>query len=75
MVLRPGCPRHRRRNDTSPRQQRRVEIRAGRLVPVELDHPTVLLHAYAVFARANRQLAKVRAMIDFLAVRWGPALR
>ena len=49
------------------------EIRAGRLVPVELDHPTVLLHAYAVFARANRQPAKVRAMIDFLAARWGPA--
>jgi len=49
------------------------DIRAGRLVPIELDHPTVLLHAYAVFARSNRQPAKVRAMIDFLAARWGPA--
>jgi DNA-binding transcriptional LysR family regulator len=48
------------------------DLRAGRLVPIALDHPTVLLHTYAVFARANKQPAKVRAMIDFLADRWGP---
>ncbi|NTH16748.1 LysR family transcriptional regulator [Agrobacterium rhizogenes] len=42
------------------------DIRAGRLVAIELDHPTALLHAYALFPRANRQPAKVRAIVDFL---------
>jgi DNA-binding transcriptional LysR family regulator len=42
------------------------DLRAGRLVAVELDHPTSRLHAYAIFPRANRQPTKVRAMIDFL---------
>lgn len=45
------------------------DIRAGRLVAIELDHPTTLLHAYAIFARANRQPAKVRAIVDFLVKR------
>jgi DNA-binding transcriptional LysR family regulator len=42
------------------------DIRAGRLVAIELDHPTSQLHAYAIFPRADRQPIKVRAMIDFL---------
>ncbi len=47
------------------------DLRAGRLVPLPLDHPTTDAgHVHAVF-RPDRHLPpKVRAMIDFLAERF-----
>lgn len=45
------------------------DLRSGALVALDLDHPTSIMHAYAVFARARWQPAKVRAMIDFLVER------
>jgi DNA-binding transcriptional LysR family regulator len=45
------------------------DLRSGALVALELDHPTSVMHAYALFARARWQPAKVRAMIDFLVER------
>ena len=48
------------------------DVRAGRLVAVVLDHPAMDAgHVHAVF-RPDRQLpAKSRAMIDYLAARFG----
>lgn len=48
------------------------DLRAGRLLALPLDHPTVDVgHIHAVF-RPDRHLPpKSRAMIDFLAERYG----
>jgi DNA-binding transcriptional LysR family regulator len=47
------------------------ELRAGRLVSVALDHPTVQLPGIFVVYPADRQPpAKVRAFIDFLVARF-----
>ncbi len=48
------------------------DIRSGRLVAIQLDHPTMIVgHVYAVF-RPDRTLPlKSRAMIEFLAARFG----
>lgn len=49
------------------------DIRAGRLVPVTLDHPPIALPGvFAVFPALRRPPAKVRAMVDFLVERLGP---
>lgn len=49
------------------------DIRAGTLVPIELDHPTVEFGGiYAVFLADHRPAAKVRAFIDFLVARFTP---
>ncbi|NPD14972.1 LysR family transcriptional regulator [Xinfangfangia sp. D13-10-4-6] len=49
------------------------EIRAGRLVPVCLDHPPMeLAGVFAVYAANRRPPAKVRAFIDFLVSDLGP---
>lgn len=48
-------------------------IRAGRLVPLSLDHPSLdMPGVHAVHALDRRPPAKVRALIDFLAARFGP---
>jgi DNA-binding transcriptional LysR family regulator len=50
------------------------ELRAGRLVALELDHPTVELGGiFAVFPPDRHPPAKVRAFIDFLVDRCEPA--
>ncbi|MBJ6128365.1 LysR family transcriptional regulator [Microvirga splendida] len=50
------------------------EIRTGRLVALTLDHPTMELPGvFAVYASNRRPPAKVRAFIDFLVQRLGPA--
>ena len=48
------------------------DIRSGRLAAIALDHPTMMVgHVYAVF-RPDRYLPpKSRAMIEFLAARFG----
>jgi DNA-binding transcriptional LysR family regulator len=47
------------------------DLRAGRLVPIRLDHPTFqFANAYAVHAPDRHVPAKVRLLIDFLAERW-----
>ena len=48
------------------------DLRSGRLVALSLDHPTMTVgHVYAVF-RPDRHLpTKSRAMIEFLAARFG----
>jgi DNA-binding transcriptional LysR family regulator len=49
------------------------EIRAGRLVCLVLDQPTIELPGvYAIYPADHRPPAKVRAFIDFLAQRFGP---
>jgi DNA-binding transcriptional LysR family regulator len=49
------------------------ELRAGRLVSVTLDHPTVQLPGiFAVYPADRRPPARVRAFIDFLASRFLP---
>jgi len=49
------------------------DIRAGRLVPLALDHPPMELPGvFAVYASNRRPPAKVRAFIDFLVQRLGP---
>lgn len=46
-------------------------IRAGHLVPVELDHSTIELDGiYAAYPSDRRPPAKVRATIDFLVEQW-----
>ena len=45
-------------------------LRSGRLVALDLDHPTSALDIYAIFPRAARQPAKVRAIVEFLAEHW-----
>lgn len=50
------------------------EIRAGRLEAITLDQPPVELPGvFAVYAENRRPPAKVRAFIDFLTQRLGPA--
>lgn len=50
------------------------DIRAGRLLPLTLDRPTMRFGAaHAVYASGRRPPAKVRALIDFLAERWRDA--
>jgi len=50
-----------------------AEVRAGRLVPIALDHPTVEIDGvFATYPSDRRPPAKVRAFIDFLAERLGP---
>lgn len=53
------------------------EIRAGDLVPIDLDHPTRELEGiFAAYPATRRPPAKVRATIDFLAEQLGrPQLR
>jgi DNA-binding transcriptional LysR family regulator len=49
------------------------DLRAGTLVALTLDHPTVDLGGiYAVFLPDRHPPAKVRAFIDFLATRFSP---
>ena len=49
------------------------DMRAGTLLPVQLDHPTVELGGiYAVFLPEHHPAAKVRAFIDFLLARFAP---
>ncbi len=49
------------------------DLRAGTLVALTLDHPTVELGGiYAVFLPDRQPPAKVRAFIDFIATRFGP---
>ena len=48
------------------------EIRAGRLVSVTLDHPTIeVAGVFALYPADRRPPAKVRTFIDFLAQRFG----
>ncbi len=48
------------------------ELRAGRLVSIPLDHPTIELPGvYVVYPSDRRPPAKVRAFIDFLVDRFG----
>lgn len=52
------------------------EIRAGRLVSITLDEPLMELPGvFAIYASNRRPPAKVRAFIDFLAVKFAPAPR
>jgi DNA-binding transcriptional LysR family regulator len=47
------------------------DLRAGRLVPIRLDHPTFqFANVSAVYAPDRHVPAKVRLLIDFLAERW-----
>jgi DNA-binding transcriptional LysR family regulator len=49
------------------------EIAAGHLVPIELDHEPIELDGiFAAYPSERRVPAKVRAVIDFLARRFGP---
>lgn len=49
------------------------DLRAGTLVAVTLDYPTIELGGvYAVYLPDRNPAAKVRAFIDFLAERFGP---
>jgi len=49
------------------------DLRAGRLVALTLDHPNVELGGiYAVYLPDRHPPAKVRAFIDFIAVRFAP---
>lgn len=49
------------------------DLRAGTLVPIALDHPTVEFGGiYAVYLPERNPAAKVRAFIDFLAGRFAP---
>jgi DNA-binding transcriptional LysR family regulator len=49
------------------------ELRAGRLVALELDHPTIEMPGiFAVYPADRHPPAKVRAFIDFLVSRLGP---
>ncbi|MFO1088529.1 MAG: LysR substrate-binding domain-containing protein [Hyphomicrobiales bacterium] len=49
------------------------DLAAGRLVPLDLDHPTTpLAGVFAAYPADRRPPAKVRATIDFLAERFGP---
>lgn len=49
------------------------DLRAGTLVPIVLDHPTVEFGGiYAVYLPQRNPPAKVRAFIDFLAGRFAP---
>lgn len=48
-------------------------LRAGRLVAVELDQPTVeTSNVHAVYPATREPPAKIRTMIDHLAACWGP---
>jgi len=50
------------------------EIVAGLLVPIKLDHATIALDGiFAVYPSDRRPPAKIRAFIDFLVQRFGPA--
>lgn len=50
------------------------DLRAGRLVAIRLDRPSVVFGGvHAVWAAGRRVPAKVRALVDFLAVRWAAA--
>lgn len=52
------------------------DIRAGRLVPIMLDHPPMELPGvFAVYAANRRPPAKVRAFIDFLVAGFAPEPR
>lgn len=49
-------------------------IAEGKLVPIELDHPTIDFDGiYAVYPADRRLPTKIRAFVDFLANRFGPA--
>jgi DNA-binding transcriptional LysR family regulator len=45
-------------------------LRRGELVVIDLEQPTSMLFICAMFPRAARQPAKVRAFVDFLVERW-----
>ena len=50
-----------------------AELRAGRLVSLDLDHPTVELPGiFAVYPADRHPPGKVRAFINFLVERFGP---
>jgi DNA-binding transcriptional LysR family regulator len=51
------------------------EIRAGELVLITLDHPTMKLPVFAVYPSDRRPPAKLRSILDFLQHRLGPVLR
>lgn len=48
------------------------DIRAGRLIPIQLDRPTIQNGIHAVFPPDRSPPAKVRAFIDFLIGRFEP---
>lgn len=49
-----------------------ADIRAGRLVPLTLDHPPLELDGvYALYPSDRSPPAKIRATLDFFAERWG----
>ncbi len=48
------------------------DLRAGTLVALEMDHPTVAAGIHAVFLPEPHPAAKVRAFIDFLPARFVP---
>jgi DNA-binding transcriptional LysR family regulator len=53
-----------------------AELRAGRLVSIELDHPPLQLPGiFAVYPADRHPPAKVRAFIDFLVARFAPVPR
>ncbi len=50
------------------------DIRAGRLVPIVLDHPALWPGGiHTVFAGGRRLPAKVRAFVDFVTRQWAKA--
>jgi DNA-binding transcriptional LysR family regulator len=49
------------------------DIRAGTLIPIALDHPTIeFVGIYAVYLPEHHPAAKIRAFIDFLLGRFTP---
>lgn len=49
-------------------------LRSGRLVAVQLDHPPMQMPGvYAVYPATRKASAKLRAFVDFLVERFGPA--
>ena len=48
-------------------------VAEGKLVPIELDHPTIDFDGiYAIYPADRRLPTKIRAFVDFLATRFGP---
>jgi DNA-binding transcriptional LysR family regulator len=52
-----------------------AEFRAGRLIEIALDHPTIELPVAALYPSDRRPPAKLRAVLDFLEERIKPTPR
>jgi DNA-binding transcriptional LysR family regulator len=52
-----------------------AEFRAGRLIEIALDHPTIELPVAALYPSDRRPPAKLRAFLDFLEERIKPTPR